>query len=92
MLGITQKAFDAIDVITFGISSVLAFVEEYCAVEDWETLREELYNAYLEYCNTGGQKPVSQKRFNSDLEGISSLERGLEAMTRRKTWCGIRLL
>ena len=73
-------------------SSVLAFVEECCAVEAGETLREELYNAYLEYCNIGGQKPVSQKRFNSDLEGISGLERGLEAMTRRKTWRGIRLL
>jgi hypothetical protein len=35
---------------------------------------------------------VGEKRFNSELEGVSGLERGLETMTRRKTWRGIRLL
>ena len=74
-------------------SSTLAFVEECCTLKpDSEVLREELYNSYHEYCATVGSKPVSQKRFNNELEGVSGVSRGSEAVTRRRTWRGIRLL
>jgi len=74
-------------------SSTLAFVEECCTLDPGsEVLREELYNAYHEYCSTVGSKPVSQKRFNNELEGVSGVSRGSEAVTRRRTWRGIRLL
>jgi putative DNA primase/helicase len=73
-------------------SSVLAFIDECCTIGDGEILREELYNAYMEYCNSGGQKAVSQKRFNGDLDSVSGMERSLEAVSRRKTWKGVRLL
>ncbi len=74
-------------------SSTLAFVEECCTLDPGsEVLREELYNAYHEYCSTVGSKPVSQKRFNNELEGVSGVSRGSEAVTRRRIWRGIRLL
>ncbi len=74
-------------------SSTLAFVEECCALgTGGEVLREDLYNAYHEYCAAAGSKPVSQKRFNNELEGISGVSRGSESVTRRRTWRGIRLL
>ena len=73
-------------------SSVLSFVDECCELDSTaEILREELYNAYTEYCNTNGQKPVSLTRFNKELEGVDSLSRGMESVTRRRTWCGIKL-
>jgi putative DNA primase/helicase len=74
-------------------SSVLSFVDECCVLEPTaETLREELYAAYTEYCNANGQKPVSQTRFNKELDGIDSLSRGVEPVAHRRTWCGIQLL
>jgi len=74
-------------------SSVLAFVEECCVIESGtECLREELFAAYQEYCHANGQKPVSQKRFNPDIESIPGVDRGLEVVSRRKTWRGIRVL
>ena len=57
-----------------------------------EILREDLYAAYQEYCSANGHKVVSQIRFNKDVDGIRGLERGQDALTRRKTWRGIRLL
>jgi putative DNA primase/helicase len=74
-------------------SSVMAFVEECCEVKSGnEVLRTELYSIYHEYCTENGQKPVGQKKFNSELEGISGVERGLENISRKKTWRGIKAL
>jgi putative DNA primase/helicase len=74
-------------------SSVLSFVDESCEIEATaETLREEIYAAYLKYCNLNGQKPVSQTRFNKELDGVPSLSRGVETVSHRKIWRGIKLI
>jgi putative DNA primase/helicase len=73
-------------------SSVLSFVDECCVLEAGvETLREELYAAYVEYCNSTGHKPVSQIRFNKEAEQSIGVSRGLDTVSRRKIWSGIRL-
>jgi putative DNA primase/helicase len=73
-------------------SSVLEFVEECCEVKpNTECLRDELYAMYVEYrSHSGGGKPASKKTFNRELDGIAGVERGLESVSRRKTWRGIR--
>ena len=73
-------------------SSVVSFVDECCVLAPTaEVLRQELYNAYTEYCNENGQKPFSQTRFNSELDGFDSVSRGMESQTGRRTWCGVKL-
>jgi putative DNA primase/helicase len=73
-------------------NSVLSFVEECCKLEDGaECVREDLFNAYRDYCYKNGLKPMSQANFNKDVEGISeSVSRGLERVSRRKIWLGVR--
>ena len=59
---------------------------------DVEAVRDEMFSKYKEYCNNAGLKPVSQANFNKDIEGASdTIERGLERLSRRKTWKGVRL-
>lgn len=74
-------------------NSVLSFMEECCEVKvDVEAVRDEMFSKYKEYCNNAGLKPVSQANFNKDIEGASdTIERGLERLSRRKTWKGVRL-
>ena len=73
-------------------SSVLAFIGECCTIEAGATcLSEELYSAYQEYCQKSSMKPVSQIRFNKDLESAQGLTRGRDAISRRHTWSGVRL-
>ena len=74
-------------------NSALSFVEECCVLEDEaECVREELFQAYRDYCLKNGFKPMSQANFNKDVESLGErVERGLEKVSRRKTWRGIRL-
>lgn len=74
-------------------NSALSFVEECCVLEDEaECVREELFQAYRDYCLKNGFKPMSQANFNKDIESLGErVERGLEKVSRRKTWRGIRL-
>ncbi|HCS74129.1 MAG TPA: DNA primase [Clostridiales bacterium] len=73
-------------------NSVLSFVDEFCEVKkDVESMRDELFVRYKEYCNNAGLKAVSQANFNKEIEGLGEeVERGFEKMSRRKTWKGIR--
>jgi len=75
-------------------NSALSFVEECCELdENAESIREELFQQYREYCHKNGLKPMSQANFNKDIEGLGErVERGLERVSRRKTWKGIRMI
>jgi putative DNA primase/helicase len=74
-------------------NSALMFAEEYCVIEKGAScMREELFLAYREYCVTNGLKSMSQANFNKDIENMSKeVTRGLERVSRRKIWSGIRL-
>lgn len=73
-------------------NSVLAFTEECCIVEaDATCMRQEMYNAYKAYCDDGNLKAVSQRRFNSELVGISGVSIADEPVTRRRVFRGIGL-
>lgn len=76
-------------------SSVLAFVQDCCiTLPDAECFREDLYNAYVEYCsNSGFSDTLSQPKFNAEMDGVKGVTRGQEngRKSNRKTWKGIRL-
>jgi len=73
-------------------SSSLMFLEECCEVGgDAECVRETLFEKYRDYCNRNGYKPLSQANFNKDMESSGNgIERGLEKVSRRKIWKGVR--
>ena len=72
-------------------NSVLSFAEECCELDEKaECLRQELYDAYKLYCEESGLSPMSNRRFNRELETISGVTAALDTVTRRKTWRGIR--
>jgi len=89
----TERTNAELDKYRADNSSVVSFVQDCCEYDDKaEILREDLYAAYLEYStSSGGPKPVGKTRFNSELDGLVGVQRGLEAVTRRKTWRGLRL-
>jgi putative DNA primase/helicase len=74
-------------------NSALSFVEECCVMKQGvECLRDELFLAYREYCNMNGLKPMSQANFNKEIESMDKgVARGLDRVSRRKIWSGIRL-
>lgn len=74
-------------------SSALSFIDECCIFEPAaETLRDDLYNAYKEFCSSNGQKPFSRTRFNKELDELGALTRSQDSLAHRKSWVGIRLL
>jgi len=73
-------------------SSALAFVNECCVFDrDAEVERKTLYDTYVEYCEQNGQRAMSHKRFNAELDGIGTLSRDLDTISRRNIWRGLRL-
>jgi putative DNA primase/helicase len=74
-------------------NSALSFAEECCIIDpSAECRREELFLAYREYCHLNGFKAMSQVNFNKDIENLDEgISRGLEKISRRKIWIGVRL-
>ena len=74
-------------------NSALMFAEECCRIEKGAVcFREDLFLAYREYCSQNGLKSMSQANFNKDIENTNEgVTRGLERISRRKIWNGIRL-
>lgn len=71
-------------------NSVLLFVEEYCELsEKRESLRDELFVRYREFCIGAGLKPVSQTGFNKEMESFLSITRSRDKVSKRRTWKGI---
>ncbi|MCL2462528.1 MAG: phage/plasmid primase, P4 family, partial [Defluviitaleaceae bacterium] len=75
-------------------NSVLSFIDECCEVgENAVSHREEVFTAYQEYCRSNGLKPVSNIKFNRDVENSGqNIERADEPISRRRIWNGLRLL
>jgi P4 family phage/plasmid primase-like protien len=75
-------------------SSVLSFVEEQCRLTpDRQTGATALYCAYGHFCQEGGLRPVSQKRFWQELkEAHPTVERTKDPASRRSVYKGIILL
>jgi putative DNA primase/helicase len=74
-------------------NSVLAFVEEHCAIEAAVTsFRQEMYDEYKAYCEDGKLKPVSQRKFNSELASLPGVQIEDEPVTRRRMFKGISLV
>ena len=74
-------------------NSALSFAEECCVIKQGVVcFRDELFLAYREYCNQNCLKPMSQANFNKDIENMEKgATRGLDRVSRRKIWSGIRL-
>ena len=74
-------------------NSALAFINDCCVVElSAECLREDLFTAYRDYCEHAGLKPLSNIKFNREVEHSNTgITRGLESVSRRRIWNGIRL-
>ncbi|MDR0531070.1 MAG: DUF5906 domain-containing protein [Oscillospiraceae bacterium] len=72
-------------------SNVLTFLEEQCVFDPgFESFREDIYNAYTEFCAANGGQPMSQIRFNSELEEHNDAVKRCQIMNR-KAWRGVRL-
>lgn len=75
-------------------NSALSFADECCEIDaKAECVREELFQAYREYCAKNGLKPMSQANFNRDVESLDEhIERSLDKVSRRKIWKGLRYM
>lgn len=75
-------------------NSVLSFVEECCELApDAETVREEMFAKYKEYCHNAGLKPLSQANFNKEVEAMpGAVARATDKLGKRRTWRGVRLM
>lgn len=91
--GETQRTADELKKYKVESNSALSFIEESCLFgEEMECMREDLFQAYREYCHKNGLKAMSQANFNKDVENYyEQVSRSLERVSRRKTWKGIRL-
>jgi putative DNA primase/helicase len=89
----TQRTADELQRYRIESNSALSFVDECCLLtEGAECMREDLFQAYREYCHKNGFKAMSQANFNKEIEnGFERVTRSLERVSRRKTWKGIRL-
>ena len=90
----TQRTTDELNQYRLENNSVLSFLYECCEVDEHVTcLRDPLFNAYKEYCGNIGLKPVSQIKFNRDIENSgNNIERAQEATGYRKIWKGLRMI
>lgn len=75
-------------------NSVLSFVEECCELApDAETVREEMFSKYKEYCHNAGLKALSQRNFNKEIEAMpSEVVRAKDRLGKRRTWRGIGMV
>ncbi len=75
-------------------NSVLSFVEECCELApNAETVREEMFSKYKEYCHNAGLKPLSQSNFNKEIEAVpGEITRSKDKLGKRRTWRGIGIV
>ncbi len=90
----TDKTRAALNRYKVESNSVLSFVEECCKLAaDAETVREELFSKYKEYCHNAGLKPLSQANFNKEIENMpGSITRSVDKLGKRRTWRGIQCI
>jgi putative DNA primase/helicase len=75
--------------------SVYAFTQEYIKEETGSTIRrQELYETYKQFCEDNGNKPVSQIKFNNQLQSAipSAIKaRDTKSQSRDQIWRNITL-
>lgn len=73
-------------------SSSLSFADSYLAAEsDAMAVRDEVYEAYKNFCSNSGFKNLSQIMFNRDVEAhYPTIKRGQDRLSKRRTWIGLR--
>jgi putative DNA primase/helicase len=73
-------------------NSALLFLDECCdVVADGECVREDLFQAYREFCFKNGLKPMSQANFNKDVESSNdAITKAVDKLGKRRTWRGLR--
>jgi putative DNA primase/helicase len=74
-------------------NSALMFLEENCEIgEDFECVRETLFQKYDEYCRANGLKKMSQTTFNKEVEASNQdIKRAVDKLGKRRTWRGLKL-
>jgi len=74
-------------------NNVIVFVNEECILDPLLTeTKKDLYLAYTEYCNSNGNKPISQIKFCKELVKRFSLSRNSRyGPLGTRTWDGIGL-
>jgi putative DNA primase/helicase len=89
----TKRTKDELKRYKIESNAALMFLEECCEVgEGCECVRETLFEKYRDFCLANGYKAMSQTNFNKDVEASNDgIERGLEKVSRRKTWKGVRI-
>jgi phage/plasmid primase, P4 family, C-terminal domain len=73
-------------------STALTFLDEECETElGYESFRDDVYNAYTEFCSANGSKPMSKIRFNDEVaDHYGEAVQRCQIMNRR-SWRGLRL-
>jgi putative DNA primase/helicase len=73
-------------------SSSLSFADSYLAAENDATVfRDDVYEAYKNFCSNSGFKNLSQIMFNRDIEAhYPVIKRGQDRISKRRTWIGLR--
>jgi putative DNA primase/helicase len=75
-------------------SYILQFAEE-CLTADpkAETLRVDIWNAFVEYCSENGinRDKISKQMVNKELEEHFKLQRSRNSVSRQHTYVGIRI-
>ena len=73
-------------------SSSLSFADSYLAAEnDAIAVRDEVYEAYKNFCSNSGFKNLSQIMFNRDIEAhYPAIRRSQDRLSKRRTWIGLR--
>lgn len=73
---------------------VLSFIEEHCVVESIASvIKRDIYEAYKDYCDDSGFKPVNIKKFGKELKRHlqSNVFEGHDSTGKGRQWQGIRL-
>lgn len=72
-------------------SSVLTLIEEECEIESTaESFRDDIYNAYKEFCDANGSSAMSKICFNREFEEHNASVVRCKILNR-KAWREIRL-
>ena len=74
-------------------NNVLAFLDEACVIQPGAvSYRQEMFNAYLEYCSGMSiTSHVSLPKFNEEVGKQQGIELTQESITRRAIFTGIKL-
>lgn len=72
-------------------NNVLSFVDEYCYIDEKAVCSsKEIYNKYKEYCIEYGSKPLSQIKFNSEIENnFQDVKKIRDSISKCRAWSGI---